>query len=437
MKLRIESGICVILCILPSICFGQANITVDECVETALTHNRSIQLSKQNVNIAIGKVKEARGVGNPHLNVFAQGRDRSDDITLPLAVGIDKQNLIIQNFPYVPKATASYGVTVSQVLDVNGMIRAGTNVAQIDAQSAGLSLSGTRSDVILQTKLAYYDVLHSEELLAVAQQAMKNAEARKHTAQALVDTGIASKVDVIRADASISAAQQSIITAQNAIQVTKSVVNRILGIDINTPFAVVKPAETAINVDTYEVYLNEALTKRPEAAIASKNVSTSKLRYKLAKNGMSPSIVLSAAAQIDSVYQVSPDNNTSIGLSATFPLSDGGETRGRKEQAKAEIESARIAVEDTNAAIALQVKTAYVRVQNAAEKLSTANKELDQATESLRLSRSRYGEGMTSQVELSDAELAFTQALTNVANARYEQLGAQAELERAVGRYAK
>ena len=69
--------------------------------------------------------------------------------------------------------------------------------------------------------------------------------------------------------------------------------------------------------------------------------------------------------------------------------------------------------------------------------LSTANKELDQATESLRLSRSRYGEGMTSQVELSDAELAFTQAQTNVVNARYEQLGSQAELERAVGRYAK
>jgi outer membrane protein TolC len=412
-------------------------MTVDECVATALTQNRSIQLSKENVNLAIGKVREARGVGKPQMNVFAQGRDRSDDLTMPLAVGIENQNLMIQSFPYVPKATASYGVAVSQVLDVSGMIRTGTNVAKIDAQSAGLGVSGTRNDVILQTKLAYYDVLRSEELLAVAQQAMKNAEARKHTAQALVDTGIASKVDVIRADASISAAQQSIITAQNAIQVTKSVVNRIIGVDVNTPFAVVKPAETIMNLDSYETYLNEALTKRPEAAIASKNVSTSRLRYKLAENGMSPSFVLSAAAEIDTADRLTQDNNASIGLSAVFPLSDGGETRGRKEQAKAGIESAKIAVEDTYAAITLQVKTAYVSVQNAAEKLSTANKELDQATESLRLSRSRYGEGMTSQIELSDAELAFTQAQTNIVNARYEQLGTQAELERAVGRYAK
>ena len=333
-----------------------------------LAHNRSIQLSKENVNFAAGKVKEAKGAGNPQLNVFGQGKDRSNDISLPLAVGIDNGTLIMSSFPYVPKAAASYGVSVSQVLDVSGMIRAGTNVAKIDAQSAGLNVSGTRNDVVLQTKLAYYDVLRSKELLAVAQETMKNAETRKHTAQALVDAGIASKVDIIRADASISAAQQSAITAQNAIVVTKSIVNRILGVDVNSPFDAVKPADATMTLDSYEAYLNEALSKRPEAAIASKNVSASKLRYKLAKNGMSPSLVLSAAAQIDSIDNIEQDRNASVGISAVFPLSDGGETRGRKQQAKAGIESAKIAVEDTKAAIALQVKTAYVRVQNAAER---------------------------------------------------------------------
>lgn len=437
MKLRIESGICAILCILPSVCFGQATMTVDECVAAAITHNRSIQLSKQGANIAAGRVKEARGAGNPHLGVFGQGRERSEGISLPLAVGIDNGNLIISSFPYIPKASAAYGVSVSQVLDLSGMIRTGTNAAKIEAQSAGLNVSGTRNDVVLQTKLAYYDVLRSEELLGVGQEAMRNAEARKHTAQALVDTGIASKVDIFRADASMSAAQQSIINAQNAIQVTKSVVNRILGVDVNLPLDVVKPAEAAMSLDPYEAYLNEALSNRPEAATASRDVSASKLRYKLAKKGMAPSVVLSAAAQIDCVQDIQQDKNASVGLAVVFPLSDGGETTGRREQARAGIESARLAEEDTKAAIALQVKTAYVRVQNAAEKLATANKELDQATESLRLSRSRYSEGMASQVELSDAELAFTQAQTNVVNARYEQLGSQAELERAVGRYAK
>ena len=437
MKLRIKSSICIILCILPSMCFGQAKVTIDECVITALTNNRSIQLSKQGENIAAGRVKETRGAGNPQLSAFGQAQERNAEISIPLAVGIDDQNLIMQNFPYVPKAAASYGVSLTQTLDFSGIIRTGINAAKIDAQSAKLNASGTRNDVVFQTKLAYYDVLRSEELLAVSQEAMKNAETRKRTAQALVDTGIASKVDILRADASISASQQSIITAQNTIQVTKSIVNRIIGVDINSPLDVVKPDEATLVLDSYETYLNEALANRPEAAIASKNINVSKLRYKLAKSGMAPSVMLSGAAQIDSINNAAQDKNASVGLAVVFPFSDGGATRGRQEQAKAGIESAKIAEEDTKAAIALQLKIAYVRIQNAAEKLATATKELDQATESLRLSHSRYGEGMSSQVELSDAELAFTQAQTNVVNARYEQLGSQAELERAIGRYAK
>ncbi len=437
MRSVIGPSICVMLCILPSACFGQAKMTVDECVTTALANNRSVQLSQQGASIAAGRVKEAGGAGNPQISVFGRAQDRSDDELLPLAVGIDGGNLITHNVPLVPNAAASYGVSVTQVLDFSGMIHTGMTVAKINALSAKLNVFGIRNDVVLQTKLAYYDVLRSEQLLAVAQEAMRNAETRKRAAQALVDTGLASKVDTIRADASISAAQQSVITAQNAIQVTKSVVNHILGVDVNSPFDVVMPAETAITLGPYGVYLNEALSNRPESAIASKNVNASKLRYRLAKNGMAPSVVLSAAAQIDSVHQVEQDKNASVGLSVVFPLSDGGQTIGRKEQARAGIESARIAEEEVKAAIALQVKIAYVRVQNAAEKLTTANKELDQATESLRLSRLRYGEGMASQVELSDAELAFTQAQTNVVNARYEQLGSQAELERAAGRYAK
>jgi len=394
-------------------------------------------LSQQNANIAAGRVKESRGANNPQLNLFGRAQDRSDDKLLPLAVGIDNQNLIIHDFPIVPNASSSYGISVSQIIDYGGMIHAGTNLAKIDAQSAGLNISSTCNDVVFQTKLAYYDVLRSEELLSVAQEAIKNAETRKHTAQALVDTGIASRVDVIRADASISASQQSYISAANAIKVTKSIVNRILGVDVNTAFDAVKPVESDITLQPYDIYLNEALTNRPEAAIASKNISAAGLRYKLANNGMSPSVVVSASAQIDSVHQVEQDKNASIGLAVVFPLSDGGVTNGRKEQAKAGIESAKIAAEDTIAAISLQVKMAYVHVQNSTERLATAKKEFDQATESLRLSRSRYTEGMASQVELSDAELVFTQAQTNVVNARYDQLSSLAELERAIGKNAK
>lgn len=438
MKLRIILGICSVLCIFPSICLGQSKTTIDECIATAMAHNRALLLSEQNARNASGKVTEAKGADNLKFSVFGNASDRSDEESLPLAVGIDSnQKLIFKDVPLVPNSRSSVGLSVNKIIDVSGMIRTGINAAKVNAISAGLNISSTRNDTVLQTKLAYYDVLRAEELLGVSQEAMKNAETRKKTAQALVDAGISSKVDVIRADAAILAAQQSIIGAQNAIEMAKSVLNRIMGVDVNSALDVVKPAEADFKLGVYEDYLNEALAKRPEVDIAAKNMDISRLRYKLAQNGMLPSVVLSATTQIDSTYKTPQDKSSSIGVSVIFPLSDGGETNGRKEQAKAGIESARVAEEDIKSAVALQVKTAYVHVQNAAEKLATANKELEQSTESLRLSRYRYSEGMSSQVELSDAELYFTQAQTNVVNARYDQLSSQAELDRAIGRYAQ
>jgi outer membrane protein TolC len=243
-------------------------------------------------------------------------------------------------------------------------------------------------------------------------------------------------VDVVRAEAAISSAEQSIIGSQNAVQVTKSVLNRIMGQDVNAPIEIELPRETAFQTRSYEEYLAEAYAKRPEVAIASTNLTAAEKLYKVAKKGMYPALVASATAQIDDAHDCPEYRYTTVGLSLILPIYDGEETRGRKVQAAADIKSARVAVDETKALVALQVKIACVHMQDSEKKLTTAKKEMDQATETLRLSRSRYAEGIANQVELSDAELSFTQAQTNVVNARFELLSSRAELDQAVGRHA-
>ncbi|MHB1460406.1 MAG: TolC family protein [Armatimonadota bacterium] len=413
-------------------------VSIDECVQTALVQNRSVLQSEQNAKSAAGKVKEMAGAGLPKLSIFGVASQRSDEITVPLAVDIDaNMKLVSVDAPLVPSYVASAGVALTQVLDVSGLTRTGVNVARLGEKVAMLDIGRTRNDVVLLTKLAYYDVLRSDELVTVAQEVMKNAQIRKKTAEALVETGISSKVDVIRADAAIFAAQQSIISSQNALQVSKSVLNRVLGQDVNAPIDLVKPDDVSVSYPSYEDCLTEALANRPEVVMASTAIDVSKGRHKLAKRGMAPGVLLSAAAQSDVAHGSPSDENASIGVKISIPLSDGGETRGRAEQAASEIQSAIIADAEMKAQVSLQVKSAYVHIQNAAEKLSTANKQLEQAAESLRLSRERYEEGMASQVELSDAELLYAQAQTSVVNARYEQFGTQAELDRALGKNAR
>lgn len=442
MKLIERLFIVVSLCAFCIAGWGQAQpetriLSLDECVNIALEKNRAILIAHQNLKIAQGRVTEAKGAGNAKLSAFGEANDRSDEVDLPLAVGIDQnQQLIIEEVPFVPNAASSVGVRLNQPIDISGVIHAGTKAAHYGEQAAQMGVKRTYNDVILQTKIAYYNVLRNEELLLAAEEAMKNAEIRLKTAQALVETGISSKVDITRAEAGVSAAKQQVITAQNGVQISKSSLNDIIGYDINTPIELQKVDISTMEIGTYEICLDEALSNRPEVAISSLNTSASQQRYKVAKRGMSPSLAFSAVGQIDDAYHVPEDRSITVALGLTIPLSDGGETAGRKEQAAADIQASRIQEDDIKSLVALQVKNAYVHVQNADEKLATANKEFEQAAETLRLSQARYEEGMASQVELSDAELIYTQAQTNVANAHFELLSSRSELDRALGRYA-
>jgi len=79
------------------------------------------------------------------------------------------------------------------------------------------------------------------------------------------------------------------------------------------------------------------------------------------------------------------------------------------------------------------VRQAYLNLQDAQKRLEVARKGLEQATEALRLARVRFEAGVSPQLEISDAELAFTQAQTNLVNAQFDYLDAYAALLRAIG----
>jgi outer membrane protein TolC len=182
---------------------------------------------------------EARGAGRPQLNLSSGATISSRELGFPLAVALnEQQQLIFQEVPLYPDRTGYAAAGVSQVIDISGLIRTGITTASLGKQVAQRNVQSTRNGVLFQVKAAYYDVLHAQALTAVAQEAVDNAQTRRKTAQALVEAGISSRVDIFRADAAIAAAQQSLIAAQNAVEVSKAGLNDLLGRDVNTPLEV-------------------------------------------------------------------------------------------------------------------------------------------------------------------------------------------------------
>ena len=120
----------------------------------------------------------------------------------------------------------------------------------------------------------------------------------------------------------------------------------------------------------------------------------------------------------------------------SFPLYDGGVAGARVTQARADIATAqtnrRQALDDVN----LDVRNAYLNLLQSRDRVAVANQALSEAVESYRLSRVRYTNGVSTLVEVSDAQNALTQAENNQVNALYDYNNSRASLDKAAGRYA-
>jgi outer membrane protein TolC len=135
---------------------------------------------------------------------------------------------------------------------------------------------------------------------------------------------------------------------------------------------------------------------------------------------------------MDKVFKRDQWNNTwSVTLALSVPIFDGLATRSRVKQAKSTANQIQIGKEQLLNGIGLEVRAAYLSFVEAKDLLNVQGETVQQAEESLRIANLRYKNGLITNVELTDTELALTQAQTNYSNALNDYIIAIAKLEKA------
>ncbi|MGQ9488106.1 MAG: TolC family protein [Armatimonadota bacterium] len=415
-------------------------LTLQDSIRIALQNSRTLRTVLQDERKANARVREAKGAGYPQLDVSANYR-RLDRVPKAKFPSFDPVTgtFTFSEIEIQPIDSGTATVSLSQVVDISGLVRTATDAASLYSRIANLDVQRTRNEIVLQVKQSFYDVLRAQELVKVAEEALQNAQIRRKLAQAAVEAGVSPKLDVMRADAAVAAAQQAVITARNALQLAKAAFNNVLGRRVDEPVELLPGDEPLPQQVDFAQCLQEALNHRPEVVQASLGVSLAEKQVTAARRDILPTLVVRGQWDFNlktSTFQPRESSFTTI-AALQFKIWDSGQTRGRVEQARADVDKAKIAVENVREGIALEVRNAYLNLQEAREKVSTAEKGVQAATESLRVARVRYEAGVSTQLELSDAELAYTQAEQNLVNARYDLLIAWARLEKALGRYAQ
>jgi outer membrane protein TolC len=124
-----------------------------------------------------------------------------------------------------------------------------------------------------------------------------------------------------------------------------------------------------------------------------------------------------------------------FGVQADWSIFDSFATAGRVQQARAQTEVSRYALQQAELDLDVQVRRAYSALTEASELVIASQKVVTQAEESLRLAKARFAAGAAVQLDILDAQVALTESRTNEVQAIHDFNVSAARMQHALGEY--
>ena len=167
--------------------------------------------------------------------------------------------------------------------------------------------------------------------------------------------------------------------------------------------------------------IQQALQDRPELKDLRLEQNAAERFTKAEHSLFFPSIgVTGTAGFAPAAEAVIPGSYGAIGLNINIPVFNGGLFRARQTEAELKAKAATEQVNDLANRVTRDVRVAYLNAQTALDRMGLTAKLLQQAELALQLAQGRYDLGLSSIVELSQAELNKTQAEIEQSSAKYE-----------------
>ena len=322
-------------------------------------------------------------------------------------------------------------VALSQLLFDFGKTAASVDVARKLAEVSRSDIELQRQLVTLTVKEAYINTLFAQRLIRVQRQALERADLNLKSVRGFYDVGTRPKSDVVRAEVDVANARVDTIRADNLERLARVALNTAIGVAATTKFDLVDNLVYVKVTDSADDLVAEALKRRPEYTQAKLRIEGAESFLKRTFRDFFPDIVGTG-----SYGGVRTDLNESwtAGISLNWSIFDGGNRLARYREAKAVLDASQQRLKATELDISREVEQARSTVVESDERILAAQAAVASAQENFRLVQGRFDAGVGTILDLTDAQLALTQAQNTEAQALADFRIALARLDRALGR---
>jgi outer membrane protein len=337
---------------------------------------------------------------------------------------------------------AGTGGSLSQLITDFGHTRDLVASNKLQQKAQDQTALATEQDVLLATDQAFYRLLNAQSLLNVAKATVAARGDVQNLTSALTRSALKSDLDLNVASADLSQAQLLQLDAENAVDSARAALAAVLAAPADTLYQAVEDAEAAPPPplpDSSTAINANAQAQRPDLQALRFNAAADQ---KFATAQQLQHLPTISALAIGGITPVAPDGvfvpnwYAAAGVNLSLPLFTGFRINAQAQEARLRQKAAEKQAQDLSDTIARDVRVAVLNAQTAFRRIAVADQFRKQTAQALALAQTRYKLGLSSIVELSQAQLQSTQAAVAAVNARYDYLLALRSLDYARGQLA-
>lgn len=410
---------------------GIRPLPVDELLKLGRENNLSLKAARLRERQAEAQEKTARTA-------------RWADISAGATVGylgpttLFRQGLSRPSHPAHPDWSHNYNLEVTQPLYRGGKIRHAIRKAELEKQTATLQTAADQAEIKLLLLGYYLDLFNLYKEKEVWQRTVEESRRRLKDIRHMRKEGLVTRNDEIRSQLQLTNDRLALRQTTDNIILVSQQLDLLAGLDEETIilpdtslFATVPPLAAC------DTYIRDAYLNYPELSIARHATRLARNELEMTRADYLPALSLRAAntlaRPLSTTMQDLFSNNWNIALTLSYSLSSLYQNPPKMQAGRQYIRLRQNAEEQLRQDLRQQVRTAYIKHQEALDRVNALRLSVEQAEENYRIVNNRYKNQLSILTDLLDASNVRLEAELYLTHARTEVLSTYYQLLRASG----
>ena len=409
-----------------------AALSFERAIQLAIENNLATLLAKERRNEALGVKQQSLAPLLPNVSAVAYQASLTENLA---ALGFPPG--VIPGFPSFVGPFKNFDARVlltQTIFDLSAIRnyqagRAGVRVAELQE---GLA----REQIASGTGLIYLEALRADRAVFDAQANVDLAQALLKQAQDQRNAGVATGVDVTRAQTRLAERQYSLAQAQTTLEQARLNLQRVVGLPLGGSLTLTDQLRFIEEpLPAVETAVTQAGQNRREVQVAEEQNRVSKLERQAASAEYLPSVEFVGDYGVSGITPATSDLPTRrAAIQVNVPIFNGGFTRGRVTEAASRQRQTELQLSNIRGQVEEDVRLALVTLRTAAVQVHAADESVKLAERELEMSRDRFRAGVADNLEVVTAQTSLADARDNQVTALAQHNAARLNLAAALGR---